>query len=81
MGLPNVGTQNVVGRNNYTRAALVEGYPIDLATGYQGADRFIRAPTLRASAMLGRGSGPANAASASSCFAKLIFVCAACSLN
>lgn len=69
MGLPDVNAENITGGHDHTRPELVELDPVDLASGYHGADLPIRSPTARASCRSGR-SPAASAASAKSCWAK-----------
>lgn len=63
MGLPDIDTEHVGGRDNDTRPTFVETDPVDPTSGHHGADRSIRVPAATASPREGRRF-PARAASA-----------------
>ena len=65
MGLPDIHTEHVGGRDDDTGPTFVETDPVDPASGHHGADRSIRSPAAPASLREGR-SVPARAASAGS---------------
>lgn len=67
MGLPYLGTQNILRRHHDAWPTFVEVDPVNRTSPYHGADRSIRCPEESASGSISFRSVVTNAASATSC--------------